>query len=61
MEFCKIKNSYLAIHAVEISGMFSTSSQTNVLQDPMVTNVQKRFLFQNLVLVLEIVVLEHFW
>jgi len=47
---------------VEISEIFSTSSQTSVLQDPsMVICVQKRFFIKNLLLVLEMIVLECFW
>jgi len=46
---------------VEISEIFFTSSQISLLQDPMVTCVQKCFFFKNLVLVLEMAVLERFW
>jgi len=46
---------------VEISEIFSTYFQTNLLQDPIVTHVQKIFFFLNMVLVLEMTVLEHFW
>jgi len=49
---------YLAIHMVEISENFTTSSQVSVLQDPMVVCVKKSFFSKNLVLVLEMVVLE---
>jgi len=41
--------------------MFSTSSQTNVLKDPMVTFVQKYLFLKNLVAVQEMIVLECFW
>jgi len=49
------------IHLVEISEIFSTSSQTSLLQDHMVTYAQKCFFFKNLVLVLEMAVLKCFW
>jgi len=45
---------------VKISEIFSTSFQTSVLQDPMVACVQN-FFSKNLVLIQEMVVLEHFW
>jgi len=38
---------------LKISKKNSTSSQTSVLQDPIVTCVQKRLFFQNLVFILE--------
>jgi len=46
---------------VKKSEIFSTSSQTSLLQDPTVTCVQKSFFFQNLVLVLGMAVSECFW
>jgi len=46
---------------MEISEIFSTSFQTSVLQDPMVTQIKKMFLILILVPVQEITVLEHFW
>jgi len=46
---------------VEISEFFSTSFQTNILHDPMVTCVQICFFSKHLVLVLEMAVLECFW
>jgi len=46
---------------MEISEIFSTTSQTSVLQDPMVYICPPIFFFKNLVLVLEIAILEHFW
>jgi len=45
--FCKFKSSYLAIQIVEIFLKFSTYSQLSILQDPMVTCVQKIFFFPN--------------
>jgi len=45
---------------VENFEIFSTSSQTSLLQDPKVTCVQICF-FKNLVLVLEMTILEYFW
>jgi len=41
--------------------IFSTSSQTNVLQDPTITCVQKCFLLKKIILVLETAILECFW
>jgi len=46
---------------VEISEIFSTSSQTSLLQDATVTCVQTCCFFKNLVLVQEMAVLECFW
>jgi len=46
---------------VEISEIFSTYSQTRLLQDHMITCVPKCFFFKNLVLTLEMAVLECFW
>jgi len=43
------------------SGNFWNFYYTFILQDPMVTCVKKDFFFKNLVLVLEMAVLEHFW
>jgi len=68
LNFCKAKKKdlyqfkcyYLAIHAMEISEIFSTSFQTSLLQDPMVTYIKKCFFFKILVLVLKLAVLEHF-
>jgi len=45
----------------EIFEIFSTSSQTILILDPMVTCIHKSFFFQNLVLVLEMAILERFW
>jgi len=58
-EFCHFKRYYLAIYKAEISEFFSTSFQTSTLQDHMITCVKKKF--ENLVLVLEMVVFERFW
>jgi len=46
---------------VENSEIFSTSFQTSVLQDPTITCVKKCFVFQNLVIVLDMAVFECFW
>jgi len=46
---------------MEISEIFSTCSQVNILQDPTIACVQNVFFFKNLVLVLEMIVLEWFW
>jgi len=46
---------YLPIHLVEISEIFTTCSQVNILQDPIVTCVKI------LVFVVEMAVLECFW
>jgi len=43
MDFCHFKHLYLAIYMVEISEIFSTSSQTSVPEDPMVRFFQKCF------------------
>jgi len=43
MEFCHFKRYYLAIYMAKISENFSTSSQTSVPQDHMVTCVKKAF------------------
>jgi len=45
---------------VEISEIFSTSSQTSVSQDPIVTCVRKKFI-KKFLLVLGMAVLECFW
>jgi len=45
---------------VEISKIFSTSSQTSMPQHPMVTCVYYNFCFKNLIFVLEMIVLECF-
>jgi len=45
---------------VEISEIFSSFSQTRVLQDPMGACVQEWFFFKNLVFVLEMAILEQF-
>jgi len=43
-DLCEFESSYdLAIHAMEIFEIFSTSSQITVLENPMVTCVQKCF------------------
>jgi len=58
---------YLAIYIVKILEIFSTSFQISILQDPTGACVQFFYFFiflffiLNLVLVLEIVELEHFW
>jgi len=46
---------------VEIFEIFSTSFQTNVLQDPMISVQKYEVFFQNLVLVLEMAISEHCW
>jgi len=45
---------------VKFFEIFSTFSQANLLQDPIVTCVQKCYFSKNLVLVLEMAILEHF-
>ncbi len=59
-DFRELEYLYLAIHPVEIFEIFTTSSQTSVQQDPMVTCPKMLVFFLNLILVLEIVVLERF-
>jgi len=53
-------NKYLAIYKAENSKTFSAFFQTNELQDPIVTCIEKYFFFQNLVLVLKMTILERF-
>jgi len=42
-DFCKFKHLYLVVYIVKISEIFSTSSQTRVLQDPTIRCVQQCF------------------
>jgi len=43
MDFCQFRHLYPTIYMVEISEIFSTSFQTSLLQDPIVTCVQQCF------------------
>jgi len=45
---------------VENAEIFSSSLKSSILQDPIVTNVQKCSFIKNLLLVLEMAVLERF-
>jgi len=58
--FCEFKNSYLVIHLVEIFEFFSRYSSQHTTRSYGYM-CSKMFLFQNLVLVLEMVVLKCFW
>jgi len=45
---------------MENSEIFSTSLKSRILQDPMVTCVQKCFFIKNLLLILKMAILERF-